>query len=132
MAEPSIHSINFILYVTDQTRSTQFYAAVLGRRPTLDVPGMTEFELPGGAVLGLMPVRGIRHLLRPALDALHWSEEDLHAELYITVDDAEFYLRRAIQAGGRLLSEVVERDWGHRAGYLLDPDGYVVAFGQTI
>lgn len=38
----------FVLYVADQTQSAAFYAAMLGREPRLDVPGMTEFDLPGG------------------------------------------------------------------------------------
>jgi len=58
---------HFILYVADQRRSTAFYSAVLGIEPRLDVPGMTEFTLPGGAVLGLMPAAGIHALLGPAL-----------------------------------------------------------------
>lgn len=36
---------HFILYVEDQGRSTEFYTRVLGREPSLNVPGMTEFEL---------------------------------------------------------------------------------------
>ena len=43
---------HFILYVDDQTRSTAFFRAVLGKAPSLDVPGMTEFELGVEAVLG--------------------------------------------------------------------------------
>ena len=48
---------NFILYVKDQAVSRVFYAIALGMAPRLDVPGMTEFELSGGCVLGLMPVK---------------------------------------------------------------------------
>ncbi len=35
----------FILYVSDQQVSRDFYAAGLGLEPVLDVPGMTEFNL---------------------------------------------------------------------------------------
>lgn len=38
-------AIEFILYVADQARSTAFYSTLLNRAPTLNVPGMTEFEL---------------------------------------------------------------------------------------
>ena len=50
----------FILYVSDQQVSRDFYAAVLGQEPILDVPGMTEFNLPDGSTLGLMPEAGIQ------------------------------------------------------------------------
>ena len=36
---------HFILYVSDQERSTAFYSAVLGILPTLNVRGMTDFTL---------------------------------------------------------------------------------------
>ena len=35
----------FIIYVEDQDRSREFYEAVLGAKPIIDVPGMTEFRL---------------------------------------------------------------------------------------
>ena len=54
---------HFVLFVADQQRSAAFYEAVLGLAPRLHVPGMTEFDLPGGGVLGLMPERGIVRLL---------------------------------------------------------------------
>jgi len=47
---------HFILYVTDQPISTQFYGNVLSIKPTLNVPGMTEFRLNSGGILGVMPV----------------------------------------------------------------------------
>ena len=59
--------MHLIMYVRDQARSASFYRAVLAIPPELDVPGMTEFVVSTGAVLGLMPEEGIRRLLSPAL-----------------------------------------------------------------
>lgn len=42
-----MHANELILYVADQARAKAFYADVLGLVPTLDVPGMTEFDLVG-------------------------------------------------------------------------------------
>jgi len=58
---------HFILYVADQAAATAFWTGVLGQSPSLDAPGMTEFTLTQGTVLGLMPEAGIRALLGPAL-----------------------------------------------------------------
>lgn len=55
--------VHFILYVSDQKASAGFYERVLASRPQLDVPGMTEFRLNDGSVLGLMPGTGIKRLL---------------------------------------------------------------------
>lgn len=90
---------------------------------------MTEIELPGGAVLGLMPETGIRRLLGDALppfaDAL-----SPRAELYLVVDDAVAFHRRSLAAGAKELSAPAPRDWGHFVGYSLDADGHVLAFAS--
>jgi uncharacterized glyoxalase superfamily protein PhnB len=124
---PAAH---FILYVDDQAASSAFYAAVLARAPRLDVPGMAEFALNDGAVLGLMPVAGIRRLLGDALPDPGRARGIPRAELYLVFEDAEATLARALAAGAVPLSPVAARDWGDRAGYCLDPDGHVVAFAE--
>jgi catechol 2,3-dioxygenase-like lactoylglutathione lyase family enzyme len=123
---------HFILYVSDQRASAAFYAAVLGRAPTLDVPGMTEFALGSGAVLGLMPEAGVRRLLGDALPDPAAAGGVPRAELYLVVEDPAAHHARALAAGARELSPLLPRDWGHRAAYSLDPDGHVLAFAGEI
>ena len=122
----------FILYVADQHRSQRFYASVLGEPARLDVPGMTEFDLPGGAVLGLMPEAGIRRLLGEKLPDPAMAAGAPRAELYLLVDDPAAHHARAVAAGARELSPLAARDWGHSAAYSLDPDGHVLAFAKEI
>lgn len=121
---------HFILYVTSQERSTAFYTNVLDMAPSLNVPGMTEFTLEGGAVLGLMPEAGIKRLLGPALPDMAECHGIPRAELYLVTNDARQFHQRALAAGARELSPVIQRDWGHLAGYSLDPDGHVLAFAM--
>ncbi|MCE1174109.1 MAG: VOC family protein [Propionibacteriales bacterium] len=113
-----------ILYVADQARARTFYAAVLGHEPTLDVPGMTEFDL-GGATLGLMPIGDIVELV-PGITA----GAGQRCELYLRRADADAVLARAVEADGRLLSELSPRPWGEVVGYALDPDGHVLAVAR--
>lgn len=139
----SASSAHFILYVADQARSAAFYAATLNVPPRLDVPGMTEFSLGENAVLGLMPERGIARLLQ---DSWRWSVQPSaasgnpavgvadpapRAELYLLVDTPEAYIDRAITAGAAMLSPLIPRPWGHDAGYLLAPDGHILAFARA-
>ena len=119
---------HLVLYVADQAASARFYERVLGRAPRLDVPGMTEFELAEGAVLGLMLEAGIRRLLGDALPDPAGARGVPRAELYLVVEDPDGAHARAIAAGGKELRPVALRDWGDRAGYVLDPDGHVLAF----
>ena len=127
----SVERAHLIFFVADQEVSTAFHRAVLDTPPTLDVPGMTEFVLPGGNVLGLMPQANIDRLLGHAVTGLADPASVPRAELYLVVDDPEAYLARAIAAGARELSPLAPRDWGHLAGYCTDPDGHVIAFART-
>ena len=120
---------HFILFVRDQERSTEFYRATLDAPPRLNVPGMTEFDLPGGAVLGLMPEAGAARLLGSAFSAAG-APRPTRSELYLLVPDPASFHRRALAAGAREASALAARDWGDEAAYSLDPDGHVLAFAR--
>lgn len=121
---------HIILYVSDQELSTKFYAAVLKLQPRLNVPGMTEFELPGGPVLGLMPEKGIKTLLGDSIRDPSQARGIPRAELYLIVDNAADYHTRSIENGGQECSPLKMRDWGAEVAYSLDLDGHVLAFSQ--
>jgi catechol 2,3-dioxygenase-like lactoylglutathione lyase family enzyme len=120
----------FILYVADQAAAAAFWTKVLGRSSSLDVPGMTQFTLNPGAVLGLMPETGIRRLLGPALPDPATARGIPRGELYLVVDDPAWHHARALEAGAAELSPLTDRAWGDRAAYCLDQDGHVIAFAS--
>jgi catechol 2,3-dioxygenase-like lactoylglutathione lyase family enzyme len=121
---------HFILYVADQARSAAFYHDVLALPPTLDVPGMTEFSLGAGAVLGLMPEAGIVRLLGDAIRDPAGSRRVPRCELYVVVEDPATYHGRALAHGARELGALARRSWGHDVAYCEDPDGHVLAFAR--
>lgn len=127
MRESKVH---FILYVQDQARSTDFYSTVLASSPSLNVPGMTEFALMDGCVLGLMPIAGINRLLADKIKDPSKAAGIPRAEIYLYVPDPPTYIERAISAGAAELSDLKLRDWGDMAGYYADPDGHVIAFAS--
>jgi catechol 2,3-dioxygenase-like lactoylglutathione lyase family enzyme len=121
---------NFIFYVGDQKRSSAFYQKVLGMKPELDVPGMTEFKLSQNCILGLMPEAGIKRLLGDKLPDPSSAAGIARAEIYFTVDQPEVYHQRALANGARELSPLSLRDWGDEVAYSLDPDGHVLCFAS--
>ncbi|MDP4198041.1 MAG: VOC family protein [Bacteroidota bacterium] len=127
----TIRSFEVILYVADQAHSRDFYAAILGLTPALDVPGMTEFQI-GDATLGLMPSRGIKRLLGDSIKNPELTRDIPRCELYLTVDDPNLYASLAIESGARLLSPLARRDWGHDVVYLADPDEHIIAFARAL
>ncbi|MBK8500440.1 MAG: VOC family protein [Flavobacteriales bacterium] len=120
-------TVEFILYVADQQRSARFYEILLGWSPTLSVPGMTEFALPGGCKLGLMPESGIARIISGPLPHPAKAQGVPRCELYLLVDDLPALIQRAEGADATLVSAEADRDWGHRVAYYADPDGHVVA-----
>jgi uncharacterized glyoxalase superfamily protein PhnB len=94
-------------------------------------PGMSEFVLPGGAVLGLMPEAGICKLIGEALPNPSSARGIPRAELYVVVDDPAAFHQRAVAYGATELSPLQNRDWGHAVAYSLDPDGHVLAFASA-
>ncbi len=117
----------FVLYVKDQQKSTEFYSKVLDEKPVLNVPGMTEFELGNGTLLGLMPEKGMENLL--GLKPISNSNSP-KSEIYLIVENAEELHKRAVKNGAKELSPLAKRDWGQKVAYSLDSDGYVLAFAE--
>jgi predicted acetyltransferase len=124
-------STHFILYVKDQGHSRDFYSSALSAKPILDVPGMTEFILPGGAVLGLMPEDGIKKLLGNSIAHPGEARRIARSELYLRVPSPADYHTRALTAGAKELSPLQNRSWGDIAAYSEDPDGHVLVFAKT-
>lgn len=100
-------------------------------RPSLDVPGMTEFKLTAQTVLGLMPVAGIRRLLGARLRDPDEASGVPRAEIYLFVDDPASFHQRALEHGATELSPLAIRDWGDEAAYSSDLDGHVLVFART-
>jgi len=121
-----------ILYVKDQEAAKRFYEAVLGGKPVLHVPGMTEFRLSEDCSLGLMPEAGIKRLLGEPLPDPAQARGVPRAELYLRVDDPARFHSRALEHGAEELSPLLPRGWGDEAAYSLDPDAHVLAFARAV
>jgi catechol 2,3-dioxygenase-like lactoylglutathione lyase family enzyme len=123
-------NVQVILYVRDQATSSTFYRQLLDVRPSVDVPGMTEFVLGMEVTLGLMPEAGIRRLLGQRLPDPAAASGIPRAKLYLHVDDPAATHNRALELGATEVSPPAVRDWGDLTSYVLDPDGHVVAFAR--
>lgn len=122
--------VELIFFVSDQKKSKDFYSAVLNTEPSLDVPGMTEFQLSNDCKLGLMPSDGIVKLLENKIPHPDSAAGIPRSELYLYVDKPVEYLDRAIKAGAAPLSEYQLRNWGDYVCYCKDLDGHLVAFAK--
>ena len=122
---------HIILFVSNQASSRDFYAHVLDKKPILDVPGMTEFQLNDTLKLGLMPENGIAKIINHAAPHPSSGNGIPRCELYIICEDMVESFSRAINHGATLISPIALRDWGHTVGYVSDPDGHLIAFASN-
>lgn len=113
--------VHTILYVANQKKSTDFYSFVLGMKPSLDVPGMTQFKLSDKHILGLMPESGIKKLLGEKLPDPSQANGIPRVEVYFKVDDPESFLMRAMACGSKELSSIQPRDWA------IVPDTFLIS-----
>lgn len=126
----TLSQFEFILYCKDQQRSKVFYSAILGLKPSLDVPGMTEFQLTETVKLGLMPEAGIAKILDGHTPDPASGNGIPRCELYVLVEDVSTSYEQALAAGAKPVSPPTPRDWGHTVGYVADPDGHILALAR--
>ena len=119
--------LEFILYVSNQEKSRDFYQILLQQKPSLDVSGMTEFTLNDFVKIGLMPNEGIAKIITPKLPHPTSGIGIPRCELYLQVDNIETIFEEAKQAGATEISPITLRDWGDYVGYISDFDGHVIA-----
>lgn len=127
-----IQLIETILYVSDQESSHLFYQKIFRREADLHVPGMTEFKLSDQCKIGLMPNKGIAKILADKTPDPQSGNGIPRCELYFLVNDVEKEFANALQSGAKLISPVLDRDWGDKVCYFSDPDGHILAFAQKM
>lgn len=120
----------FIIYVNNQEKSKLFYEKLLGYKPMLDVPGMTEFKLLDNVSLGIMPEEGIMRILENKIPNPSHANGVPRSEIYLFVDDPDEYYLRLVDAGGTGISKTELRNWGDYVAYGSDIDGNILAFAK--
>lgn len=79
--------IHTILCVEDQQKSSGFYSKIFRKKPVLNVPGMTEFQLTNNFKLGLMPNVEIAEILKKQTPHPKLGNEIPRCELYFYTAD---------------------------------------------
>jgi uncharacterized glyoxalase superfamily protein PhnB len=120
----------FIFFVDNQAATTEFYSKVLLLEPTLNVPGMTEFTLPDGTKFGFMLNGGIKNLLGEKLPDPAKAAGIPRSEIYLMVNGAALYHKRAVENGAKEIQTLKAMPWGQEVAYSLDPDGHILAFAE--
>jgi len=119
------------LGVSDLPRATEFYGAVLGTPPNTSSAAITFIELPG-IWISLYPMEKLAEDISPGITIARDGFRGVTlAHNARSRDDVVAIIRRAEQAGARVVKEPQETFWGGFSGYFADPDGHYweVAWG---
>lgn len=125
-------NIEIIFFVENQELSCEFYSKIFNKIPDLNVPGMTEFIISKNCKLGLMPNNGISKILLNNMPNPANGVGIPRCELYLQVNNIEKEYQNAINCGAKLISPILNRDWGDKVCYFADPDGHIIAFAEKI
>lgn len=119
-----------ILAVSDLERAKEFYGKAFGWPLHVEVPVYAEFELPGGAGLGLYQREsfgGNTGQVPSEVAAGGISG----TELYLRTEDLPGAVERLLAAGARVLAEAEPKLWGDVVAYFADPEGNVLAVASN-
>ena len=79
-----------------------------------------------------MPNKGIAKILGDKIPHPEYGNGIPRCELYLFVDDIQLEFDNAMKIGAKLVSPVMEREWGDKVCYFSDPDGHIIAFAEKI
>lgn len=121
---------HFIIYVEDLSKTKVFYQLLFNLTPIIDEPGMCEYELLDGTILGIMPNTSLEKLFGKSFEKQKNRKALPQTELYFVVDNALQFHNRAIQLGASEIREFSQMDWGDSVAYSINHDGHILAFAE--
>lgn len=127
-----LSDIELILYVKDVETSKEFYKKLFRINPTLDLPTISEFNISPNFKFAIMLNDSISKIISKDLPHPKEGNGIPRCELYLSVKNIEFEYENAICSGAKLISPILDRDWGDRVCYFADPDGHIIAFAEKI
>jgi len=122
--------VELILYIKNQQKSCDFYTSFLAIKPSINVPGMSQFNLSENCKLGLMPADGIAKIITPKLPHPSMGEGIPRCELYLKVKSMSPFYERATKMNMTIVSDIAPRNWGDTVVYFSDLDGHIIAIAE--
>lgn len=119
MALPTI-----MLGVEDLGRATKFYSEGLGYTIAKETPHFVSIDLGDGGSLALYPREAAAQDAGVPAEGSGFRGVSFHLnpDSKEAVDEA---IRSAVAAGGSVVKEAADTQWGGYYGYFSDPDGYL-------
>jgi len=124
-SEPRLTVLAPQFLVEDLNGAIEFYRDVLG----------FSFDEPWGGFYAIGERDGLHIHLKEAhknaAERAHRRDNE-HLDAYGDVIGIETFYTRCVAKGATILKPLSETPWGTKDFYLQDPEGYILAFGETI
>ncbi|MFA1822008.1 VOC family protein [Virgibacillus oceani] len=121
MAEFNVMRVNtIIVQVKELDKSTQFYEHVLNLNKDFVDKNMAFFRVGSGGV-------EVSILLHTAEDP---EPSDKGMVMELLVDNVDVAVSSIKSAGGEIVQNPINQDWGVREAVIADPDGYKIWLAQ--
>ena len=141
----SLKLTSFVLFVSDVTKSKDFYVTVLGQEVAMDVGNINVGFKSGLAIWerkyatnkifgdevaqGFNPAQGDN----PAQSDNPARVRNLAtSEIYFETDDIDAAFKKVTAANVKLVHPIRVQPWQQRVFRLYDPDGFVVEIGESM
>ena len=116
-----------ILYVTDVTKSIEFYEKTFGLKRAFITPENDYGELiTESTKLAFASIQLANSNLKKGFQRSLPNDKAYGIEIAFTTNDVENTLKKAIEAGGVLYEKTKIKSWGQTVAYIQDINGFLV------
>ncbi len=116
-----------ILYVSDVTKSIEFYEKVFGFSRKFITPESDYAELiTGETTLSFASLDLAKSNLKDGFIESNLSRKPFAQELGFTTDNVQAIVDAAVEVGAQLLESPKTKPWGQVVAYIRDIDGFLL------
>jgi lactoylglutathione lyase len=116
-----------ILYVSDVTKSIEFYEKAFGFERKFITPENDYGELlTGQTTISFASKELANSNLKSGFIECSQSNKPFGIELAMVTDDVQTIIQKAIELGALLTEEPIQKPWGQTVGYIRDIDGFLL------
>jgi lactoylglutathione lyase len=116
-----------ILYVSDVTKSIEFYEESFGFQRKFITPDNDYAEIMAGETTISFASKNLANSnLKDGFLESNLSQKPFGIELGFTTENVEETLQKSINAGATLLENPKQKPWGQTVAYIRDIDGFLI------
>lgn len=116
-----------ILYVSDVTKSIEFYEAAFGFQRKFITPENDYGELlTGETTISFVSLDLANSNLKNGFIASKQADKPFGIELALITDNVQKIIDKAIELGAIVTEQPIQKPWGQTVGYIRDIDGFLL------